>query len=139
MLFIRAAFTFVILQSSNDASLFPQDVTDVITHLRPAGISRRQKSPAKVSTQPKLSGTIRGRGGRGLEPLTITCAFVPARGCVEHVHAHSPQQMDKRLSLCILIGHLGLLPGPPLGQHRSHLITHHDNIITDVQTNKEAS
>lgn len=56
---------------------FPQDVTYVITHLRPAGISQRQKSPAKVSTQPELSGTILG----GWEPLTITCAFVPAWLC----------------------------------------------------------
>lgn len=58
---------------------------------------------------------------------------------VQHVHTHSIQQMDKKLSLCILIGHLRLLSGLLLGQNRSHLITHHDNIITDVQTNKEDS
>lgn len=65
---------------------FPQDVTYVITHLRPAGISQRQKSPAKVTRQPKLSGTIREGGVGvgwlgGLEPPTITCAFVPAWLC----------------------------------------------------------
>lgn len=39
--------------------------------------------------------------------------------CVEGVfagpRAHSIQQMDKKLSLCILIGHLRLLFGRPLG------------------------
>lgn len=44
--------------------------------------------------------------------------------------------MDKKLSLCFLIGHLLLLFGRPLGENRSHLITHYDNITTDVQTNK---
>lgn len=53
-----------------------------------------------------------------------------------HTHTRSIQQMDKKLSLCILIGHLRLLFGLPLGKNRSHLITHYDNIITDVQTNK---
>ena len=44
--------------------------------------------------------------------------------------------MDKKLSPRILIGHSRLLFDTLLGQNRSHLIIHYDNIITDVQTNK---
>lgn len=44
--------------------------------------------------------------------------------------------MDKKLSLCILIGRLRRRFGLPLGSYGSHLITHYDNIITDVQSHK---
>lgn len=37
------------------------------------------------------------------------------RGVFAGPRAHSIQQMDKKLSLCILIGHLRLLFGRPLG------------------------
>lgn len=36
-------------------------------------------------------------------------------GVGTHTHTRSTQQMDKKLSLCILIGHLRLLFGLPLG------------------------
>lgn len=49
------------------------------------------------------------------------------------------QQMDKKLSFCILIGSLELLFRPPLGLDAAHLITHYDNIITDVWSNKANS
>lgn len=57
--------------------------------------------------------------------------------CVSSVDTRLLRQMDKKLSLCILIGHLQqFFGGPPLGQNSSHLITHYDNIITDVPSNK---
>lgn len=70
------------------------------------------------------------------ELLTITREFVRMCLCVR---ARFTQQMGKKLSLCILIGHLWPISRLPLGQNGSHLITHHDNIITDVQTNKANS
>lgn len=71
-----------------------------------------------------------------LDGTLRVCAPANAPSTHTHTHTRSIQQMDKKLSLCILIGHLRLLFGLPLGENRSHLITHYDNIITDVQTNK---
>lgn len=126
----------------------------IAMQLRSAGVSR--KSLSKVTVQPKKPSVTTSTG---IFPVweSLSCwpllrekkkkkkwCLMGLCVCVRpltppprtHTHTRSIQQMDKKLSLCILIGHLRLLFGLPLGENRSHLITHYDNIITDVQTNK---